>query len=43
VPCAALSKNCAAGRPATAIMDFERLKSDVGFPAYYEEEARYRL
>jgi len=24
-------------------MDFERLKSDVGFPAYYEEEARYRL
>jgi 2-methylisocitrate lyase-like PEP mutase family enzyme len=31
------------GRPATAIMDFERLKSAVGFPAYYEEEARYRL
>jgi len=31
------------GRPASAIMDFERLKSAVGFPAYYEEEARYRL
>jgi 2-methylisocitrate lyase-like PEP mutase family enzyme len=31
------------GRPATAIMDFERLKSAVGFPAYYEEEARYRV
>ena len=29
-------------RPATA-MDFEALKSAVGFPAYYAEEARYRL
>jgi len=32
-----------AGRPASAAMDFEQLKSAVGFPAYYEEEARYRL
>jgi 2-methylisocitrate lyase-like PEP mutase family enzyme len=30
------------GRPASAAMDFEQLKSAVGFPAYYEEEARYR-
>jgi 2-methylisocitrate lyase-like PEP mutase family enzyme len=30
----------AAGRPTTA-MDFEQLKSAVGFPAYYAEEARY--
>jgi len=29
-------------RPATA-MDFEALKSAVGFPAYYAEEARYRV
>jgi 2-methylisocitrate lyase-like PEP mutase family enzyme len=33
--------NLAAGRP-TAAMDFERLKTAVGFPAYYAEEARYR-
>jgi 2-methylisocitrate lyase-like PEP mutase family enzyme len=31
------------GRPASSVMDFEQLKSAVGFPAYYEEEARYRL
>jgi len=31
-----------AGRPATAAMDFEALKSAVGFPEYYAEEARYR-
>jgi len=30
------------GRPASSAMDFEQLKSAVGFPAYYEEEARYR-
>jgi len=24
-------------------MDFEALKSAVGFPAYYAEEAKYRL
>jgi 2-methylisocitrate lyase-like PEP mutase family enzyme len=30
------------GAPARAAMDFERLKDAVGFPAYYEEEARYR-
>jgi 2-methylisocitrate lyase-like PEP mutase family enzyme len=29
-------------RPALA-MDFEALKSAVGFPGYYAEEARYRL
>ena len=29
-------------RPASAAMDFEQLKSAVGFPAYYKEEARYR-
>jgi 2-methylisocitrate lyase-like PEP mutase family enzyme len=31
----------AAGR-RTSAMDFEQLKSAVGFPAYYAEEARYR-
>lgn len=31
------------GRPASAIMNFEQLKSAVGFPGYYEEEARYRV
>jgi 2-methylisocitrate lyase-like PEP mutase family enzyme len=31
------------GTPASAAMDFEQLKRAVGFPAYYEEEARYRL
>jgi 2-methylisocitrate lyase-like PEP mutase family enzyme len=31
------------GLPAAAAMDFEALKSAVGFPAYYAEEARYRL
>ena len=31
-----------AGRPASAAMDFEALKSAVGFPEYYAEEARYR-
>ena len=29
-------------RPAEA-MDFEQLKAAVGFPAYYEEEARYKV
>ena len=29
-------------RPAAA-MDFEQLKAAVGFPAYYEEEARYKV
>jgi hypothetical protein len=24
-------------------MDFDQLKQAVGFPAYYAEEARYRL
>jgi 2-methylisocitrate lyase-like PEP mutase family enzyme len=31
-----------AGQRASAAMDFERLKSAVGFPQYYEEEARYK-
>ncbi|HVZ20218.1 MAG TPA: isocitrate lyase/PEP mutase family protein [Vicinamibacterales bacterium] len=31
------------GRPASAAMDFEALKAAVGFPAYYAEEARYRV
>ena len=30
------------GRPAAEAMDFEALKTAVGFPAYYAEEARYR-
>jgi 2-methylisocitrate lyase-like PEP mutase family enzyme len=30
------------GQPASAAMDFEALKSAVGFPGYYAEEARYR-
>ena len=30
------------GQPASAAMDFEALKAAVGFPRYYEEEARYR-
>jgi 2-methylisocitrate lyase-like PEP mutase family enzyme len=32
--------NLASGRPSGA-MDFEALKSAVGFPAYYAEEAKY--
>jgi 2-methylisocitrate lyase-like PEP mutase family enzyme len=32
-----------AGRPAAAAMDFEALKQAVGFPAYFAEEARYRV
>ena len=31
------------GQAASEAMDFEALKSAVGFPGYYEEEARYRL
>jgi 2-methylisocitrate lyase-like PEP mutase family enzyme len=31
-----------AGRTPSTIMDFEQLKQAVGFPAYYEEEARYK-
>jgi 2-methylisocitrate lyase-like PEP mutase family enzyme len=30
-------------QPASAAMDFENLKRAVGFPAYYAEEARYRV
>ena len=30
------------GRAASAAMNFEQLKAAVGFPAYYEEEAKYR-
>jgi 2-methylisocitrate lyase-like PEP mutase family enzyme len=32
----------ATGRRPPAAMDFEELKSAVGFPAYYAEEARYK-
>jgi 2-methylisocitrate lyase-like PEP mutase family enzyme len=31
------------GAPLPDVMDFEELKQAVGFPAYYAEEARYRL
>jgi len=31
------------GQGAATAMDFEALKSAVGFPAYYAEEAKYRL
>jgi 2-methylisocitrate lyase-like PEP mutase family enzyme len=31
------------GHQAVAAMDFEALKSAVGFPAYYAEEAKYRV
>ena len=31
------------GKKAAAAMDFEALKSAVGFPAYYAEEARYKF
>ena len=36
-------KELHAGRPATMVMDFESLKTAVGFPEYYREEARYRV
>jgi len=31
------------GQRAATAMDFEALKSAVGFPAYYAEEAKYRV
>jgi 2-methylisocitrate lyase-like PEP mutase family enzyme len=31
------------GKRPPAAMDFEQLKAAVGFPAYYEEEARYKV
>lgn len=31
------------GQRASATMDFDALKAAVGFPAYYAEEARYRV
>ena len=36
-------EDLAAGRRAAAAMEFDALKRAVGFPRYYEEEARYRL
>jgi 2-methylisocitrate lyase-like PEP mutase family enzyme len=36
-------KELRAGRPATTVMDFESLRTAVGFPEYYREEARYRV
>jgi hypothetical protein len=32
-----------AGQRAAAAMDFDALKSAVGFPKYYAEEARYKV
>jgi hypothetical protein len=32
-----------AGERPSTVMDFELLKQAVGFPAYYAEEARYRV
>jgi hypothetical protein len=32
-----------AGEPPSAVMDFGQLKQAVGFPAYYAEEARYKI
>jgi 2-methylisocitrate lyase-like PEP mutase family enzyme len=32
-----------AGQPAADAMDFDALKSAVGFPAYYASEAKYRV
>ena len=31
------------GKPPATVMEFEQLKQAVGFPAYYAEEARYRV
>ena len=39
---AALASLLRGERPAAA-MDFEQLKTAVGFPEYYEEEARYKV
>jgi 2-methylisocitrate lyase-like PEP mutase family enzyme len=36
-------RSLASGERPSAAMDFEELKSAVGFPAYYAEEARYRV
>ena len=32
-----------AGERPSSVMDFERLKQAVGFPAYYTEESRYKV
>src|SRR5262245_57462543 len=32
-----------AGKRPSTVMDFEQLKEAVGFPAYYAEEARYKI
>jgi len=32
-----------AGERPSPVMDFERLKQAVGFPAYYAEESRYKV
>lgn len=36
-------RSLANGEPPAALLDFDELKSAVGFPAYYAEEARYKL
>ena len=35
--------NLRAGARAAAAMEFDELKQAVGFPAYYAEEARYKV
>ena len=35
--------NLRRGERAAAAMEFDELKQAVGFPAYYAEEARYRV
>ncbi len=35
-------KSLRTGKPASAAMDFDALKTAVGFPEYYADEARYR-
>jgi len=36
-------RNLKAGERPSTVMDFEQLKQAVGFPAYYAEEARYKI
>jgi len=36
-------RNLKAGERPSTVMDFEQLKRAVGFPAYYAEEARYKV
>ena len=40
---ARLTAQLKSGQRAATALDFEALKSAVGFPEYYAEEAKYRL